>query len=297
MAELTVDGHAHVFRPADVTARVVEALAPAERDAPVEDLLTTMHDNDVGRAVLVPLGPEDDYVAACLRAHPGIFAAVAVADAATQGRTISIDPVSTLRGRRQMLPFQALRTGWLGDPSREIEASPMLPVLRHLADHGLALWSYLPRDQMTLLEQLTRRLPDLIVVLNHLGFCPHDMQVDRHGRPRFAAAFRAGDLDTLIRLARAPQVYLMFSGQYALSADAPPYADLDAPVHALADAFSASRMLWASDYPWTRDLPGYPTLLSLPRHAFPDASTAELADIRGGTALRLFPHLAPCQES
>ena len=32
-------------------------------------------------------------------------------------------------------------------------------------------------------------------------------------------------------------------------------------------------------------------LLSLPEHALPDASPAELAAIRGGTALRLFPTL------
>ena len=55
----------------------------------------------------------------------------------------------------------------------------------------------------------------------------------------------------------------MLSGQYALSAEEPPYRDLDAIVRALAGAFGPDRMLWASDYPWTRDVPGYATLLGL----------------------------------
>jgi predicted TIM-barrel fold metal-dependent hydrolase len=88
----------------------------------------------------------------------------------------------------------------------------------------------------------------------------------------------------------------MFSGQYALSRQEPPYTDLTEVVHEIANAFGASRMLWASDYPWTREVPGYPALLELPRATFPQASPGELADIRGGTALRLFPHLRPIKD-
>ena len=293
----TVDCHAHVFRPATVSARAVDALAPSDRDAPVEDLLTTMEGGRVGRAVLVPLGPQDDYVAECVRQHPGTFAAVAVADLAVQGRIPSIDPLDALRKRTEHFPFHALRTGWLGDPAAGVDESPMLPALRYLTDRGIALWSYLPRSQTPLLRQLIRKLPDLTVVLNHLGFCPHDMQVDQYGRPRFATAFGPGDVDALLEMARFPHVYLMFSGQYALSKLAPPYTDLDETVRALADAYGAARMPWASDYPWTRDVPGYRTMLSLPEETFPDASPTELADIHGGAALRLFPALALDQET
>jgi L-fuconolactonase len=79
----------------------------------------------------------------------------------------------------------------------------------------------------------------------------------------------------------------MFSGQYALSREPPPYRDLDGVVSRLADAFGPQRMLWASDYPWTRDAPGYSTLLGLAERAFPD----DVAAVQGGTALELFPHL------
>jgi hypothetical protein len=39
-------------------------------------------------------------------------------------------------------------------------------------------------------------------------------------------------------------------------------------------------------------VPGYGTILALPERELPGASAAELAAIRGGTALRLFPRLS-----
>jgi L-fuconolactonase len=50
-----VDAHVHVFRPADVSPRGVDALAPARRDAPVEDLLAVMAEHRVGAAVMPTL--------------------------------------------------------------------------------------------------------------------------------------------------------------------------------------------------------------------------------------------------
>ena len=169
---MIVDAHAHVFRRADELPRSVDELAPAEREARVEDLLARMAEAHVERAVLVPLATEDDYVAEALREHPDRFAAVAVADAATQGREPGRDPVAALERRRAPFPFHGLRTQWLGDPGVPLAESPMLPVLRHMADTGLALWTYLTRDQLGLLAELPSTVPDLPIVLNHLGFCP-----------------------------------------------------------------------------------------------------------------------------
>jgi L-fuconolactonase len=292
---MIVDAHAHVFRRADELARSVDELAPAEREARVEDLLARMAEAHVERAVLVPLASDDDYVAEALRDHPDRFAVVAVADAATQGREPGLDPVAALERRRESFPFHGLRTQWLGDPAVALAESPMLPVLRHMAATGLVLWTYLTRDQLGLLEALPSTVPDLPIVLNHLGFCPHGMRVDRYGRPRFEDPFPPGSLEPVLRLARHPATRVMFSGQYALSAEQPPYRDLDPVVHALVDAFGPRRLLWASDYPWTRDVPGYTTLLGLAEQALPDATPDDLSAIHGGTALELFPHLRPAE--
>ncbi|HEY0540643.1 MAG TPA: aminotransferase class I/II-fold pyridoxal phosphate-dependent enzyme [Actinoallomurus sp.] len=61
---MIVDAHFHVFVPhSRHHPRQLDPLPPAERAAPVTGLLPVMERTGVDRAVLVPLGPEDDYVA------------------------------------------------------------------------------------------------------------------------------------------------------------------------------------------------------------------------------------------
>ena len=287
----SVDAHAHVFRPAAVSPRGVDELAPDGRDAPVEDLLARMAAAGVDAAVLVPLDGADDYVAEVLADHPGRFAAVAVATPAEQG-TASGDPVAALRARRERWPFAALRTSWLGEPGRPVRESPFLPVLRVLAEERLPLWSYLPPPQLALLEELVLVLPELPVVLNHLGFCPHDMWIDEHRRPRFDDPFPESLVRRLERLADAGGVHVLLSGQYALSEEEPPYRDLFPVTRRLARAYGPERLLWGSDHPWPSDDPGYSQLPALVPAALPDLDEPALARVLGGTARELFPELA-----
>ena len=286
-----MDAHAHVFRAAAVSPRGSDELAPADREAPADDLLARMTDAGVAAAVLVPLDGTDDYVAEVLDRHPGRFAAVAVATPAEQG-TGGVDPGRAFRDRRERWPFGALRTSWLGEPGRSIGDSPFLPVLRMLAEQRLPLWSYLPPGQLPLLEELVGVLPDLTVVLNHLGFCPHDMWVDEHRRPRFDDPFPETLVGRLERLADAPGVHVLVSGQYALSTEPPPYPDLFPVTRRLAAAYGAERLLWGSDHPWPSDVPGYRTLPQLVPAALPDLDDAATARVLGGTARALFPGLA-----
>jgi predicted TIM-barrel fold metal-dependent hydrolase len=262
-----VDAHLHVFRTAAEDGREPDALVPAEREAPVERLVELMDAHGVDRAVLVPLDDHDDYVASVLRPR---FAAIAVG-------------LHDLPERRERVGFAGVRTMTLAGAD---------DALQWVADHDLVLWSYLTPDQLPHLLELPARFPSMPIVLNHLGFFPHDMQVDDHGRPRFADPLPSGRVDAVVALAQHDNVHVMLSGQYALSAEDPPYSDLDPVIHRLADAYGADRLLWASDHPWIDDVPGYATMLSLPDHALPDASPSELAAIKGGTALRLFPALA-----
>lgn len=286
-----IDAHAHVFRPAAVSSRGVDQLAPAERDAPVEDLLELMGRNGVDAAVLVPLDAHDDYVAQVLAEYPKTFAAIAVAssDELQVGGTRGLE---SLRARRDRFGFHGLRTQWLGEPGHPVNDSPALPILRYLAEEGLLLWTYLPPDQLPLLPDVVSELPDLRVVLNHLGFCPHDMWVDEHRRPRFDDPFPESTVQQVLRLSEASGVHLMVSGQYALSTQEPPYPDLFQVTRRFAESYGPQRMLWASDYPWTRDVPGYRTLLDVVPAALPDLDADDLARVLGGTARALFPHLA-----
>jgi L-fuconolactonase len=284
-----VDAHLHVFVPySQRYPRQVDALAPADRGASVTDLLAVMAAAGVDRAVLVPLGPEDDYVAECRRATPGRFVSVGVADAATTGRRPGTDPVAALRKRVTTAGFAALRMNWLGEPGVPVTDSPAFGVLEELARTGLVLWFYAPPCQLPLLAEALRILPGLRVVLNHLGFCPVDMTVDALSRPRIETILPPQTLPGVLALAQYPEVRVLLSGQYAFSSGQYPYPDLDPLVAEVFGAYGADRLMWASDYPWTRDVPGYASLLSLPDHHLPSLSAAEHEAIIGGTAKNLF---------
>ncbi len=280
-----IDGHAHAFlRPSERFPRDVAPVYPADLQVPVEELLAAMSGAGVSRCVLVPLSPQDEYLRECLRRHPGTFAGVGVHDPASSA------PADDYRRRAQETGLQGLRVHHLGDPSvAEIEALPMFALLQALADAGHVLWYYAPADQFPLLERMLEALPGLTVVLNHLGFAmPAEFEPDEHGRPDIRTPLPPPTLPTVQALARFPRVNVMLSGQYAFSREPFPHDDLTAVVRALYETYGAQRMLWASDFPWIRAVPGYAHQLELVDHALPGLPPDERAAILGGTAARLF---------
>jgi predicted TIM-barrel fold metal-dependent hydrolase len=146
-----------------------------------------------------------------------------------------------------------------------------------IAADDLKLWAYLdPADYPRLVEVL-EAFPELAVVLNHLALRPaSDLAVPPPSWPAVA------------ELARFPNVHVMFSGQYAFSRADYPYADLIEYARMVYETFGSERLMWASDYPWPAQDPGYGRLLELVDHTFPTITEAERADLRGGTCARLF---------
>jgi L-fuconolactonase len=281
-----VDGHTHVFlRPSERYPRDVHPLFPAELEAPVEGLLETMRLSGVDKAVLVPLTPHDEYVAECLHRHPGTFAGIAVHDHSSPP-----DP-EALRRRLSRHGFRGLRVHDLGGTADDdAEQLELYPVLQALAVDGHVCSFYAPAAQLELLEGVLERLPSLAVVLNHLGFAkPDDYEVDEHGRPRIATELPPPTLPTVERLARFDGVHVMISGEYAFSREDRPYADLAEVVRRLYRAYGAGRLMWASDYPWIAEEPGYAPQLALVDHYLPELAAAERAAILGeGAARRLY---------
>jgi predicted TIM-barrel fold metal-dependent hydrolase len=86
---------------------------------------------------------------------------------------------------------------------------------------------------------------------------------------------------------------LHLSGQYAFSKDPFPYNDL-APWHQkLLKSFGADRLMWATDFPWIYEHPGYDKLTTIIETSIPDIQPHELEAIIGGTARRFlrFPDI------
>jgi predicted TIM-barrel fold metal-dependent hydrolase len=129
MAVPVIDGHAHVFRPcSERYPRPVDRLAPAEREAPVEEFLRAMDAAGVERAVLVPLGPEDDYLVECLQRHPGRFQGIGVFDPTRP------DPAA-LEARIERTGIRGLRLHGLdAGASDDVRRLPVFPALRTMAE-------------------------------------------------------------------------------------------------------------------------------------------------------------------
>lgn len=275
-----IDAHVHVFRSqSHGYPRVVDAIAPAAREAPVELLLATMASAGVDRAVLVALSAHDRYVRECLDAHPDRFVGVLVGDPGAPGNA------AAARARLVAPGVRGLRLHRLGDPSvsdvRQLETFPVLAVLAEL---DAVLWLYAPPDQVALLPRVLEALPGLRVLLNHLGFAPARLSVDALGRPQVDTAVPPTTLPAVLALAAYPHVSVMLSGHYAFSRLPPPYADLHPIVEQLYQAYGAAQLLWASDFPWVLDDPGYPEQLALVPAALPRLTEAERRAIMGGNA-------------
>lgn len=283
---MIIDSHLHVFDRADRTPRSVSDLTPPDRAATSEMLLARMGEARVDRAVLVALDTFDDAVRDAAAAHPDTFSVVVVAGASEKGLTDQ-DPVAAIEARTDGLPLVGVRTMWLGEPGTPLADSPVRPLLRWMAQRGLALWSYLPPDQAPFLSELVQLHPDLVVVLNHFGFSPHDMRVDQWGRPRFIDPFPPAAVERVRDLAAFPSMHLHFSGQYALSRAEYPYDDIADSTSSLVDAFGADRTMWGSDWPWIDVVPGYAKTRELVERVLTGASQNERDAITGRTAARV----------
>lgn len=283
----TVDAHLHLFEAVSeqFPRDVFESLTPPDRSAPAEALLADMERTGVDQAVVVAVSHHDEYLQHVLATYPNRFAGVSVSapDVA--------DPVADLYRRVETLGIQGLRVFTLGDADAPPESQPVFRLLAAMAELRVKLWFYAEVAQVVLLDQMLDLLPDLVVVMNHLGFCPSiwdEMRVDEHGRPRFDVVLPPPSLDTVVALARHPNVYVHMSGQYAFSQTPYPYPDLRPVVERVYRAFGADRMMWASDYPWIESEPGYAPTLGLVDHHLPEITVDERLAIRGGTAASLF---------
>ena len=278
-----VDAHLHVFAArSERFPRDVHELYPPELEATAEELVDAMETAGVDRAVLVPLSYHDEYLRYSLERFPGRFAAIGLQPPGPV-------EVEAYRRRRESVGLQGIRLFTLGEPGvRRAGDVATWPLLVELARTGDKLWFYGGKEQMELLELVLRELPELTVVLNHLGFWPSALDVDEHGRPRFDATYTAEGLEAVRRLARFPRVFVLVSGMYAFSAQRPPYDDLRPITAGILDAYGARRLLLASDFPWIRSEPGYAETLAAHDAHFDGLDDADRARIRGGNAMELF---------
>ena len=284
-----VDAHLHLFRSnsAAYPRPVQPGLADEDREVLAQELIAEMEKAGVDKAIVVSLGPQDHYLSELVEAYPGKFAGVGVYDPDAS------DQAENLDRRIQESRIQGIRVGFVDqqtESDHDLEEYTMFPFFEAMAERELKVWFYADPSQVKLFDRVLKRLPELVVVFNHCGFMVSldHLSIDEHTRPHFNVDIPPPTLDLLERVAKNPNTYVHFSGQYAFSHDPYPHPDMRPVAQRLLKIFGAERMLWASDFPWILKVPGYAEQLGLVDRLLPQISLQERDLIRGGTAETLF---------
>jgi predicted TIM-barrel fold metal-dependent hydrolase len=244
-------------------------------DHPVaaDELLAEMDGAGVAAAVLVhttAYGFDNRYAAAARDVAPSRFATVCIVDLTAPDRVERLEHWAGL-GMRGVRMFNIPRADppWLGAP----ETTEVLDAVRRL---GMRVVVTVLEPDVPGVGLLAAQAPDRPMALDHCGFV--DIADATAARTLFALAQQAN-----VRL-KVTTTFL----EPMLAAGLDP-ADV---LETLVDHFGVERLMWGSDYPQHHSEP-YPELVDLARRACRRLSPADQDRFLGGTALELFPELAP----
>lgn len=298
-----VDAHLHVFakQSAEFPRETSDHL-PAEREAPVERFLERMETHGIDAAVLVQIGgtsiEHHAYLQHCLREHGDRFLGIGLVAPDCDDPADHIDRlVGDSEGR-----IIGVRLGGLGgpkDPFEPVDVTqlPVYPIWQHAAKHDLVIWLYPRAVDGHTVPHLLQAFPQVRVVFNHMMVCPGPRfwwddkgrpQADVPMPPQTRYSTMGLKIGRILNNTRGhypyPNVCVKLSGHYAFSKQPYPYEDLIGWQQSLRMVFGCNRLMWATDFPWIDEDPGYETLIDLPRRTFPDLSTEEHAQLMGLTA-------------
>ncbi len=278
---MIVDTHIHVLGaerekyPRQLHAVIPPRFAWTAEDYPAESLLADMDRCDMGKALLVQAEnayrSDNSYVADMALKYPQRFKAVCVVDARDADAADQMERWVRERGAvggRMM--FQTADFS-VDDPR-------VIPVLERAQALALPMSIYILWQDLHRFAAVLEKFPDLVIGLDHMGHPPLE-----DGKPYVIAA-------PLLKLARHRKLILKFSTTTLLAAVLGKSNCRDW-FTALLDAYGAGRLMWGSNYPMNRehDVPG---LLELARRELSFLAAGDLAEMLGGTALRVYPSLA-----
>jgi len=283
-----IDGHVHVHEPGNPIPD--HELFGDGWGATIEELVAEQDEHGLDGAVLVPTTAHEAnlaYAAESADRYPDRFAVVGVHDPSVE------DQARAYRETLGEYDVQGLRCmGLGGEPGDEPQDLAMWPLLEEMADRGHNLWMYPQPDEYELVDAVAGALPDLNVVYNLLGYpqpaALEPYEVDEHGRPTLPTmGLGEGRREQLLESGERSNTYVMFGGHFQYSDERYPYRDMVEHSQALFDSFGPDGTFFMTDWPWTREVPGYADLLELIDVHLPDISGSERARILGGTVREL----------
>ena len=245
--------------------------------APVESLLDEMSRAGVDKAILVQIGGmyDNSYLIESARRYPGRFSVVAMVD------TDSPD------APRRLEELQA----------QGVEGIRLGPTVRSPGGDPMAIWRKAAELDMVVscqgsgvqafgspeLENVITELPDLKIVIEHLGGGGEDTTPPHNAYQK------------VLSLAQYPNTYMKVPGLGELSERpmpfrAPyPFENIPPLIEMAPDAFGANRLMWGSDFPPVAGRrEGYGNALRWPMERVHFKSEEDKALVFGETAATLF---------
>lgn len=287
-----IDAHVHVFARASARfPRLTDRYCPGERREPAEKLIALMDSRRIDAAVLVQLGGNEfehhAYLLHCLERYGPRFLGIAAIAPANPEPEALMDRLAQTPG---LIGFRLFAVGGPRDPFAPVvvEELQTYRIWKHAAANDFVIWLYPPAAEVHLVPHLLEAFPGVRVVLNHLGVCPGEGRASRDdkGRPRIETPHYNPAFHTTYRFSGYENVVVKLSGHYAFSREPFPYRDLGRWHERLLAGYGSRRLMWASDFPWICEDPGYGPLTTVVRELLPALSDAEHADIMGNTARR-----------
>ncbi len=287
-----IDAHVHVFaRESDQFPRVTDRYCPGDREETVEKLIATMEPHKIDGAVLVQIGGNNyehhAYLIHCLEKYPDRFRGIAAISPRTPEPEPLMDRLTQTPG---LIGFRLFAVGGPVDPFEPVDVEKLTTyrIWKHAAANDFVIWLYPPANQVHLVPHLLDVFPKIRVVVNHLGVCPGEGQAyrDAQGRPHIETPAYNPAFHTTYRLSAYKNVAVKLSGQYAFSHEDYPYKDLTRWHNRLLASYGSKRLMWATDFPWILETPGYNPLTGIIQELLPNLRAEEYADIMGNTAKR-----------
>jgi L-fuconolactonase len=230
-----VDSQVHVWG-ADTPDRPWPARGRAHRDNPLgaEELLGEMDAAGVERAVIVPPsweGDRNDLALAAARAHPDRFAVMGRLDAEAPGAA------ELVAGWKEQPGMLGLRFLFHSPVLREPLFAGRIDWVWGAAERaGLPVMLLLHHHDMDRVASIARQNPGLKLAIDHLGLVSGEK--DAH-------AFRG--LESLLALARYPNISVKASALPCYTNEAYPFRGLQPYLRRVVDAFGPRRIFWGTD--------------------------------------------------
>jgi L-fuconolactonase len=237
---------------------MVEAMAKAGVDGALVVSPWTLYRSDTSYAVAV------------YGSHPGRFGLVAPIDPYEEGAVAAVTRWASTPGAVGVRLMAGVTGGFRPDDGEVREAI--------VAAGELPVCVFCP-GQLSIMEQLASLYPNTQFVLDHLGLMPV------LSPPPPENPF--DDLNSVLALARYPNVAVKLTGLCTLSHRPFPFDDLWRPLNRTFDAFGIDRCMWGSD--WTRALEFVTYAEAVA--AFRDhlaLSSSDRDALMGGTVRRIF---------